>query len=430
MKSVHLILAAGLVYGCGNKAEETEATEEQQQQQVLANGNSSSPESTPAVPQVGSINLAGLGDDGTAASLRLADDAADKCNRENMGVFGLALGGACHTSGLAARIMLGSEDGDHNGDGKLDCGDFEEGKDRGIVLGMMCGDFFKRFDGIKSFAFAEPAASRYLGLSFADFDADDGVTATGSWSKGNAASYPANIRLWGSETSLDAMTGLFAANLASLNEGEVQVDFNNPEKGEHLRASSKFTNNLATKANCASDPSTTNCVFQEVKIYNPDDTNQEGAPNGMHIRIMTDDKLAPTFYMLEGRYMYRAEKVGHLPAFLQATREIYFRAVQQDGQIWGQFEFRDADGALVAGENALQNLILAAVQQGQCKSISDGSDVTCTAVDPAQYASLWQGREAMDDMSTSPVTADFVNGKPVKQELCLADFESCIDLSK
>lgn len=430
MKSVYIIVAAGLIYGCGKKEEDTES-EEQRQQQVLAKGNSSSPEAQPAVPQVGAINLSGLGNDGAdTAALNLADGEGGKCDAgPDMGVFGLALGGACHTSGLASKLMLGSEDGDHNGDGVLNCADFQEGEDRGLVLGMMCGDFFKRFDGIKSFAFSEPAASRYMGLSFADYAADDGVTAVGSWSKGNAASYPANIRLWGSKTSFETLSGVFAANLVSLDEGEVQVDFKDDDKGEHIRASSKFKNNLATKANCESEPSDANCVFQEVKIYNPDDTEQQGAPNGMHIRIMTDDKKAPSFYVIEGRYMYKAEKVQHFPAFLHGTREIYFRAVQQSGQIWGQFEFRGSDGELLTGSTPIETLILAAVQQGQCKTVSDGEDAACSAVDPSKYASLWLGRDAMDAMASSPVTADFTTGKPTKQELCLADFENCIDLS-
>ena len=35
----------------------------------------------------------------------------------------------------------------------------------------------------------------------------------------------------------------------------------------------------------------------------------------------------------------------------------------------------------------------------------------------------------MDSMSASPVTADFTSGKPTKSELCLNDFETCLDIS-
>jgi len=422
-----LALSGVMIVSCGKK-EDTGDSEEEKQAQVLANGNSSSSESAPAVPQVGAINLANLGDDGTAASLRLTE-ADNKCDDgPDLGLFGLALGGACHTSGFASKIMLGSEDGDNNGDGALNCNDFVEGKDSGIILGLMCGDFFKRFDGIKSFSFNKEN-TEFLALNFADFSAADSVAATGAWTKGNAASYPANIRLWGSETSFDSLKGVFSANLLSLDEGEIQVDFENKAKAEHQRISTVFKNNLATKANCEADPTNLNCVFQEVKIFNPDDANVAGAPNGMHIRIMTDDKKNPTFYLIEGRYMYSETKAaGFAEHGLGGTREIYFQTIQSGSQIWGKFEFRDANGELISLSGGA-GVMMAMINQGVCKNTSDGSDVACSEIDTAKYASIWQGRSAMDAMTVSPVTTDFATGKPTKSELCLTDSADCIDLS-
>lgn len=424
-----IVLSGMLIVSCSQKAEEEEATEEEQQAQVLANGNSTTTESAATVPQVGSINLDNLGDDGSAAALRLTE-SADKCSDgPDLGIFGLALSGACGTSGFASKIMLGSEDGDTNGDGALNCSDYVEGKDSGIMLGLMCGDFFKRFDGIKSFSFNKAETSEYIALSFADFSATDKVTAAGSWTKGNAASYPANIRLWGSKTSYETLTGIFSANLVSLDEGEVQVDFDNPAKAERIRVSTSFKNNLATKANCETDPTDENCVFQEVKIYNPEDTDILGAPNGVHIRIMTDDKNNPTFYLIEGRYKYTEAKALGFAAFgLGGTREIYFQTIQAGGQIWGRFEFRDADDALLT-VSGLAGVELAAVNNGVCKNTSDGTVSNCDEIDTAKYADLWKGRTGMDAMTESPVTTDFTTGKPTISELCLADFASCIDLS-
>jgi hypothetical protein len=225
------------------------------------------------------------------------------------------------------------------------------------------------------------------------------------------------------------MTGVFAANLLSLDEGEVQVDFENKEKAEHFRVSSAFKNNLSTKSNCESDPSESNCVFQSVKLFNPEDDSVGGAPNGMHLRIMTDDKINPTFYVIEGRYNYSAAKAaGFAEHGLDGTREIYFQTIQSGGQIWGKFEFRDSSDELISAPG-VTGAILAVLGNGVCKNTSDGADEACGDIDTSVYAGLWLGRTQMDSLTTIPVNADFVTGKPTKSELCLTDFETCLDLS-
>ena len=426
-----LIVLSLLSSGCGKKKEAAE-DEEAEMGQVLANGNAKNPTTTGSVPQVGSINLGGLGDESSAAALNMTEESDEtKCSDgPDMGIFGLALGGACHTTGLASKLMLGSESGDNNKDGKVDCGDYTEGKDNGIMLGLMCGDFFKRYDGIKAFSFENKEKADFLALSFADFNAADSLAAAGSWTKGDDTSYPANIRLWGSKTSFSALKGVFSANLSSLHAGEVQVDFENPLKAERMRVSSTFANNFDKKSGCAANPNASNCVFQEVKIYNPDDLNENGAPNGMHIRVLTDDKNAPTFYIIEGRYKYRAEKAaGFAQHGLGGTREIYFKTVQKSGQVWGQFNFLDENGNDVL-PGGLTDLIVAALKAGVCKSTVTGADVaSCTEITPANYASLWLNRTGMDGMTTTPITTDFETGKPTKSELCLTAFPNCIDLS-
>jgi hypothetical protein len=422
-----------MTVGCGKKEEDEddEASTEEERAQILANGNSSSPDSDPVVPQVGAINLEGLAT-AESSSLRLQDDDDDddsKCRQDELGIFGLALGGACHTSGFASQIMLGSDTGDHNEDGVLNCDDHVEDGDTGIMLGLMCGDIFQKFEGLQSFSFNDKEEKEFMGLSFADFDAEDDVTATGAWSKGNAASYPANIRFWQSETSFAALEGIFAFNLASLEEGTIMVDFKDDDEDDiAINAATEFKNNSATKANCAADPTEENCVYQEVKIYNPDDTRTTNSPpNGMHIRIMTDDKLNPTFYHLEGLYQYNEEKAAELAnAGLAATRQIYFKTIQQDGEIWGSFEFRDENDALLSVMHGSVDVI-AQLADGVCKTLATGEDTECGAIDPDDFTFV--GRAAMDTLATTPVDADFETGKPTKAELCLADVEECIDLS-
>ena len=73
--------------------------------------------------------------------------------------------------------------------------------------------------------------------------------------------------------------------------------------------------------------------------------------------------------------------------------------------------------------------VLAILADGVCKNTSDGADATCGVIDPSKYEDLWAGRTQMDSMSASPVTADFTSGKPTKSELCLNDFETCLDIS-
>jgi hypothetical protein len=166
-----------------------------------------------------------------------------------------------------------------------------------------------------------------------------------------------------------------------------------------------------------------------VKLFNPEDKTVSGAPNGMHLRVMTDDKINPTFYVIEGRYRYSEAKAAGFAAYnLDDTREIYFQTIQSGGQIWGKFEFRDVNDELLSLPG-VTGAILAVLGNGVCKNTSDGADETCGDIDTSKYANLWLGRAQMDSLTTTPVTADFATGKPTKSELCLTDFENCLDLS-
>ena len=361
------------------------------------------------------------------AGLALADD--EKCKQSSLGIFGMALGGACHTAPLGAMLLLGSETGDFDGDGDTDCDDLAAAESKrvdgqggpGLLMNLVCGDIFKTYSNITTLASQETKGSstEAMGISFKDF-AGNGV---GSWTAGNAASYPANVRIWGGTTIAD-MTGMIAMNLTSVNKGALYLKrlASPAEAGSGISGRVDFSN--TTGASCKTTPNSENCNFQQIKFYGGEGEIVDGPPNSFNLRIFADNKLAPTFLALEGRYRYSdasaARTFGTDPATnARNFRQIYFRAVQKGGQIWGRFIFRDGAAAQITTYTVGNTNDLAGygAEAGFCYNLGVEAAVPCTDVNYLDYASLWQGEEVLENLTASPAEVDWT-GAPARQELC------------
>ncbi len=387
-----------------------------------------------AVPQVGSINLSSLVEDDDPA-LRLADEpgAKGKCEKQKLGAFGLALGAACHTSGLASALLLGREQGDFDGDGDVDCGDFLAAKDDdqaggpGIMLSLMCQGVFLNNPNVVSLAFADAENPKFqaMAVSFADYEND--VAAVGSWTKGNAASYPADIRLWGG-TGMTALEPMFAMGLSSLNAGTVFVD----KMGDSVADIKVEYANQSDGSLCASAPSKSSCHWQDIQAYSGDGLVENGPPNQFHLRVFADNKENPSFLALEGRYGYSPETAAKAFAAdasdpnrpdLTAIRSVYFQVIKKDKQIWGRMIFKDESGALLSWEmpaptGTIDIFAQLAAEDGVCQNTNSSDWVACTDIDPSSYQQLWDGLEGFAAVAASPVEIDWTSGKPEQAGLC------------
>jgi len=379
-----------------------------------------------AVPQVGAIVLQNLGTGDAAASL--AEDE-NKCKQDELGIFGMALGGASHTAPLTAKLLLGNETEDFDGDGDSDCDDLAAAEAQkvngeggaGILMHLICGELFTKNSNVVSLAFQETKESgtEAMAISFADFSG----AAVGNWTAGNIASYPADIRIWGGETFAD-MTGMIGMSLTNLNKGSLYIKrLGEPgSQGGSISGRIDFAN--SSGSTCLSSPSEENCNYQQIKFYGGEGDIVDGPPNSFNIRIFADSKKAPTFLALEGRYRYSDALAARTWGSQTSTnapniRQVYFRAVQKDGQIWGRFIFRDAAGAQINtySLSSPNDLTYFSQTQGFCQNLGSDSPVACSAVTYTDYDSLWDGEDNMENLTASPVDISW-DGAPSSQQFC------------
>ncbi len=429
-----LVVAAGIPAACQqagkkDKEETGDSTSTVTGVNSAAAGGSTSgvDPKQPTVPQVGAIALEHLGTAAApAAALRLLADGA--CNQDQLGVMGFALGGACNTAPFVSRIMLGSRNGDFDGDGDMDCDDFKTAKaakvDPGILLSLLCEDVMQATENVTSLAFqtGSGAADSAFAISFKDFQND--VPAVGSWSHGTAASYPADIRIFRG-TALDALKGHVALSLTDPNNGSVKLaGFGTTAQ---FSADVAFSNKKQT-GKCADAPSTTNCHWQDVRIYGGEGKVVAGPPNGFHLKIFADDKELPTFIALEGKYRYAEATIAAITAGqsgcpggeLHKLRIAYFETVQKGAQIWGRFSFLDENGQSLACtlDGGVDPFALLAAPAGVCQNVGSDRWVPCTDIDATKYTDLWQGESTFANVLESPVSDDVWATPPTDRGVC------------
>lgn len=417
------ILVVGLSYGCKKKDDDDEDTATNTDTDPGTGTGTGSVSSNGVVfPSVGGISLANMGTSG--AKLAGDDRNCEGVSGEGAGLFGLALGGACNTAPLASELMLGSTTGDFNGDGNLNCDDYTEaGEDNaGILLTLMCSEHLVKYSKIVSVAAEETAGGETMGfgVSFADYDANDSFAAVGHWTKGNSASYPANIRTWIGQ-SIASMAGFLTFKMDDLRNGTIYIDTS--ALGEmNILGEINFSSKIST-ADCEASPSEANCHWQELRLYPGEGVVQDGPPNGMHIKIFAEAKDDPKFIAIEGRYRYTAENAAaHFSGErggpdISAVRDIYFTAVQKGSQLWGRFMFKDENDNYIeyrpGGAGTDDYFAPLRLTAGVCQNFGESTPVPCTDITYTDYDELWQGETAFETVpSTFTIPSVFEEGKP------------------
>jgi hypothetical protein len=257
-------------------------------------------------------------------------------------------------------------------------------------------------------------------ISFSKFGIDDAV---GHWNKGGVDSYPADIRIWNSDaTSLDEAAPFAGIHLESVDKGKAFVTFKDADQTT-LGLRIDFEN-VGDTASCSKSPSSTNCHTQSVQMHANPVQSTDALPAGFNVMVMADSKSAPTFYAVEGKLRYTEDQAGVLFADLGLTtlRTIYFQVIQKSSEVYGKFEFRDADGerlSLAFGDIDLMELL----SEGICADITSAdSDLQeCAKITAADYETLWTGEEAMESITTSPFTIDMETGRPDEAGFVIAD---------
>lgn len=385
--------------GCGSYAGNPEEDEEDENLQMVS------------LPDVRSIDLSNLG---RKASLRLADSAKQPCDEElNLGIFGLPIGAACHTSAMANGIIYGSAP-DRDNDNALTCADYKsDAEDGGILAPLLCEKGLLKTPRLQSLRFVDEK-SQNVAISFADFDPDDNLTALGNWTaKGeDSGRYPANIRFWSGQPKLKR---LLALSLSDGKNGQLAMDFNINNYPGLL--TSDFTAPADATA-CSSTPGEQTCFSQNIKLKTYGDPNT--LIPGVTLRILADTRENPSFVIIEGKFSYPAEVAEKLfasangsPESFKKIREIYVRSVQKGTQIWGTFDFKDETGATIQTpmitENGvvdftkvLKDGVTNAPYSGVCQNRGTDAQVACTEINYTDYAGVWKG-----DAAIAPVLPEF-----------------------
>ena len=432
-RTLALVLAAGIAPACKqaakkDKSDPTDSTSTVTGVSAPNASTSGVDPNTPTVPQVGAIALEGLGTHAMTVAATGAALVDNACSQDQLGVMGIALGGACNTAPFVSRILLGSRNGDFDGDGDVDCADFvaakAAGADPGIMLNLLCESVMQATNNVTSLAFltGKANADAAFAVSFKDFQND--VPAVGSWSHGTAASYPADIRIFRGRT-LDTLSGLLALSLNDPNSGSVKLAGFGPSA--QFSADVAFSNKKQA-GKCADAPSTTNCHWQDVRIYGGEGSTAGGPPNGFHLKIFADDKEKPAFLALEGKYRYTtatsaataAGQTGCPGGEMAKLRTVYFQTVQRGAQIWGRFSFLDGNGqslACVSG-GGVDPFAMLARPEGICQNVGSDRWVACTSIDYTNYVELWQGEATFSNVTESPVSVDVFANPPTERGLC------------
>ena len=368
------------------------------------------------VPDARPINLASSQD-----GLQLQGDESDCSQFQDLGVFGIPLGLACHTTPFVGQMLYG-DDPDRDQDGELTCADYDREVENGILVSLLCERGLANYESITSMRFQDEDQND-VAISFLDYDATDAFDAVGNWSirRDAEANFPSNIRIWTGDSVSDPLSGVFAAQLDSPTKGTIFFDFT--AQGVPLAGEVRFIHQEDT-SQCSASPSADTCHVQEIKLKGLEEGGSDNPPPGMHLRILASSKVDPEFFLIEGSMRMTEESanaawendpvVEQLPDLL-GIRDIYFRTVKKDDSLWGSFDLKDGDdqtlplevspinGVTVSFGSILRDGPSGDDYSGICQEMGSDEQITCTSLTYTDYESLWIG-----DDSVNALTSDYV----------------------
>lgn len=273
----------------------------------------------------------------------------------------------------------------------------------------LCDNALQRTDKVKS------VVNDLLRASFTDFGSDD-PRGIGYWrlEGGDEQRYPSRMRLWKPNAST-VVQGITAWVLQSATEGKVSFDLSAWEKSH----AGFFTFKVPGDANlCRSAPSQEHCYTQRLYYGRHAENDTIFNPTGVDGWVMADRIVNPQFLILEGKATYSAADmtrvlgdVPTLPTDLSNLRELYFRVVQTEQEIFFSLHHKDADGNTLiitmdtpfgrmdAGK-LLRDGLSGQPYGGLCQDLTVGTWKACTTIVPADFNALWLGESAFNAPTT------------------------------
>lgn len=372
-----------------------------------------------SLPSLSAVDLTQLGSlpASSAVSLSLQGASERKCDgAHKLGVFSVALGGACDaTKGLEELLYGNGDQGKING--VYTCDAFDPKADKnGILYALMCDENVRKAPKLVSY---RPLSdTNAMAVSFEDFDAGDATKAVGSWSAVGAAldRYPANMRFWHSKNS-STLHPLLALDLSSEIEGK--VDWDGTGMGVTGYVGHATFNAKGDAALCVAQPSEENCLSAHFKLVELNAAN--AFVSAAEIRILGDKARASSVIIVEGKWHLSAERGQRIaaenpqldPSFGN-TREIYFRTVQKGQQVWGSFDFKDAEGKTIVPVNG--SIDLAKIVRdgtggisysGVCENFGTQAFADCKDIEYRAFDGVWNGDSAFERFESYPLPQDF-----------------------
>ena len=291
------------------------------------------------------------------------------------------------------------------------CADYEGVEDQGILAGLLCNEDVASFEKIESLRFAGENENEFA-ISFLDYDANDDFEAVGSWtSVGDVSNkFPGNMRIWTDTTG--ELQSAFAAELASGSRGTVYFDLNH--HGVPLSGQITFVHQEDT-SNCEAAPSQDTCHYQEIILKGVEEGGENNPPPAIHLYIYASEKDDPNFFAIEGsvrlteaatQAIWGDDEVTQAIPELLDTRDIYFRTVRSGDELWGSFDFKNADdetldlsvspinGVTIDFGPILRDGTSGEDYAGICQNFGSDEQVECSNIDGSSYATLWQSDEA------------------------------------
>ena len=184
-------------------------------------------------------------------------------------------------------------------------------------------------------------------------------------------------------------------------KGRLMADLNPTVSHDLLDISYDMKDDTAL---CETNPSPENCHYQDFRTRG-DETTLAGLPPGLRMTILADNIDNPSFIVLEGKIRYtealavRFPEVYQLPDSFATVREVYFRVVQKGTQLWGSFDYKNADNQTIVAP-LMPGVDLTAILRngtsgedyaGICQNFGSDEWVECTAINYRDYDDLWVG---------------------------------------
>lgn len=177
--------------------------------------------------------------------------------------------------------------------------------------------------------------------------------------------FPVGARIW-EGSSLDSLGKSYTVQFEGENSGQIGIDHESYQTHQIFRQAE-------SGKDCAETLKVEDCHEQEFSFYGGETTYIN---KGMWFKILANSKEEPTLTVVEGTWVLTEEQAKKLMSIdggvsgnslFEKGTFVYFRLINKDSKVWGQYIIRDPNGDVIEGEGtgAGQGPILAEAN-GHC----------------------------------------------------------------